>query len=97
MPIRVPLVPRPATKWVISGQSLPDLRPGALVVGTRVGVVGVLVQEAPLEVLRRASARGPLDGAVASPRGPGVRMISAPNTSSIWRRSIADARRAAGS
>ena len=69
------------------GAVAPDLRAGALVVRPRVGVVAVLVEEAPLGVLGGQRLR-PAHGAVASPPSPGVRMISAPNTSSIWRRSI---------
>src|SRR5215217_4110038 len=44
---------------------LPDLRPGALVVGAWVGVVAVLVEEAPLGVLGGQRV-GPLDGAVGT-------------------------------
>ena len=45
----------------------PDLRSGALVVGLRVGRVGVLVEEDPLRVLVRELA-GPADGAVRALR-----------------------------
>ena len=44
---------------------LPDLRAGALVVGAGVGVVAVLVEEAPLGVLG-GQRLGPLDGAVGA-------------------------------
>ena len=43
----------------------PDLRPGALVVGPRVGVVAVLVEEAPLGMLG-GHLLGPAHGAVGA-------------------------------
>jgi hypothetical protein len=41
--MKVPLVPRPATKWVTAGGLLPDFGTGGAVVGEPVGVVRVLV------------------------------------------------------
>ena len=83
----VPLVPRPATKWVISGQSRQISGPVRLVVRPGVGLVGVLVEERPLGVLV-GQGLGPAHGAVRALVARRVRMISAPNISSSWRRSI---------
>ena len=65
VPTKVPLVPSPATKCVISPPGLlPDLRRRGLVVRARVGRVGVLVRvEVPLRVLRVEPPRLP-DGPV---------------------------------
>jgi hypothetical protein len=65
VPISVPLVPRPATKWVISGQSRQISGPVPVVVRLRVVVVAVLVEEAPLGVLRGHDLRT-LDRTVAA-------------------------------
>ena len=65
----------------------PDLGTGALVVRPRVGRVAVLVEEGTTRDAPSASAcarrTAPFD-----PSAPGDGMISAPNTSSSWRRSI---------
>ena len=45
------------------GAVTPDLGPGALVVGAGVGIIGVLVEEAPLRMLVRERL-GPPDGAI---------------------------------
>ena len=69
------------------GAVAPDLGAGALVVGPGVGVVAVLVEEAPLGMLLGHGLR-PAHRAVRALRLPASTMISAPNTSSSCRRSI---------
>src|SRR5262245_56284431 len=62
VPIRLPLVPWPGAEVGDLRAVPPDLRAGALVVGAGVGVVAVLVEEAPL---------GMLDGEqLGPPHGP---------------------------
>ena len=69
--MRVPVVPRPATKWVIAGQVGEQLGAGALLVREGVGLVAVLVEHHPVGVLARdllGDAHG-LVGAAGGGRG----------------------------
>ena len=50
--MRVPLVPSPATKWVI-GYVPENLRAGCLIVDPRIRFVRVLVEENPVGILLR--------------------------------------------
>ena len=72
VPMKVPLVPRPATKWVtLAFGLLPDLVGGGVVVGEPVVVVGVLVGVEVLLGLGGGELAGLADGAVGAVGGVG--------------------------
>ena len=94
VPMIVPLVPSPATKWVMrSPSAVEDLGAGAVVVRERVVRVRVLVGVEVLLGLRSRRARARLRIAPSEPSIGSLKMISVPKARAMSLRALADVRR----
>ena len=98
-PISVPVVPRPATKWVIEGRSARISGPVPSLVRERVGGVAVLVEHHPVRVLLGEPLGDP-DRLVGAARGRRGDDLGAPHPRAAGgapRRCSPASRRRAGS
>ena len=84
--MRVPLVPRPAMKWVSSGQSRQISGPVPLMCAP--GLAGLPYWNRKAYSGDSLASRSAIRTAPFDPSSPGERMISAPKISSSCRRSI---------